>query len=725
MRRLFGTIGLTCLTVLAVAFYFNWAWILFSVAAVITIGAGIWLKLKRNPYAWTVLTAGCSALCAVGFLILYTNIIFQPVIDNYSNKEICFEGYVRDEIQLANKIMLVPIRTETVDGVPQKLNINLTLYSGTEVSEFDKVRGKLTLQKENRKNEISRGYWFTASQDAVFELEPTGEKHFTLYQYAVSARKYIKTTLDSLLPRKSAALCKAILLGDHYALTKETKHDITRTGTSFLIVVSGMHLSVLCGFSVFILRKLRLKKLPLFLAAAILIICLTALTGFSRSVIRAGVMALITYGGMLLRRKSDSVNSLGIAALVLTIPNPFAAGDISVIMSFTATLGIVLWAHPIQRNLNRLLHIHQIRRRWLRWIPLFFTNLTAVSVSAALWMIPISTLFFQRISPLVVVISILVEPIVCVILILILPAVLLYSIPFLTLLAKPMSLILNVLCRLFLHIISFFAKLPLSSVSTHHLYFYCWLGLSIVLVLIAYILQHKIRCNGYFILISAAALGIGFSIHVLFDGQTTQLLIQQSYGGVTIALCEQDSLNLLACGGNGSFNSSLLDTLYNYGGRIDSLILPNRVNYADYYPMIDEYFAIDNVYVNEKYREEIGIADGEDIHNNSMFTLEIKDDIRLEVINADHVVYQYLTAGEHTVLFIAHGGDIENLPAEYRKANTIIMDYVCDNAELLQCDELIYTGQQNKRWEKNYSSLLEICNQLSPLKNETRVLTLK
>ena len=81
MRRLFGTIGLTCLTVLAVAFYFNWAWILFSVAAVITIGAGIWLKLKRNPYAWTVLTAGCSALCAVGFLILYTNIIFQPIID--------------------------------------------------------------------------------------------------------------------------------------------------------------------------------------------------------------------------------------------------------------------------------------------------------------------------------------------------------------------------------------------------------------------------------------------------------------------------------------------------------------------------------------------------------------------------------------------------------------------------------------------------------------------
>ena len=108
-----------------------------------------------------------------------------------------------------------------------------------------------------------------------------------------------------------------------------------------------------------------------------------------------------------------------------------------------------------------------------------------------------------------------------------------------------------------------------------------------------------------------------------------------------------------------------------------------------------------------------------------MFTIEMDYNMQLRIINIENVVYQYLTVGNHSVLFISHGGNIENLPAEYRTADTIIMDYVCDHAELLQCDELIYTGQQNKRWEKNYDSLSEICKKLRPLKNESYCLKLK
>ena len=727
MRRLFGAIGLTYLTVLAVAFclFIPWVLIFFACAAALAIGAGVWMKLKKFKYAWTVLAAGGAALCAVCALFLYTNNIYQPVIDKYSEKEISFEGYVCDEIQLGNKMMIVPIQTEIINDEPQRLTIHLTLYSDTGVSEFDEIRGTLTLHREERNNEISRGCWFSASQDASFVTEATGEKHFSLYQYAVSARKYIKTTLDTLLPRNSAALCKAILLGDRYALTKETRHDITRTGTSFLIVVSGMHLSILCGFAVFILKGLRLKKLLLFIIVALLVVSFTAVTGFSRSVIRAGIMTLIAYGGMLLRRKSDSVNSLGVAALVLTVPNPFAAGDIGVLMSFTATLGIVLWANPIRKNLNFVFRICKIKWRWLRRIPLFFTNLTAVSVAASLWMIPITALFFQRVSPFVVFISILTEPIVCVLLIMTLFIVALYSIPFLALFAKPMSWSINGLCGLFLHIISCFSKLPLSSVNVHYPYFYCWLGITFALIIIGYLLHSKMRCTGYFVLFSSAALGIGYSIHILLGGQSTELLINQNYGGVTIAICREENLDLLACGGNSSYNSALLDTLYNYGGKINNLILPNRVNYADYFPMLDTHFDIDSIYVNEKYREEIGIADGKDIKNNSMFTIEMDYNMQLRIINIENVVYQYLTVGNHSALFISHGGNIENLPAEYRTADTIIMDYVCDHAEMLQCDELIYTGQQNKRWEKNYDSLSEICKKLRPLKNESYCLKLK
>ena len=727
MRRLFGTIGLTYLTVLAVAFYFYAVWLLIAVSAAgaVTVGAGIFLKHRQYKYAWTVIVAGGSALLAIAAIFLYKNYFYQPTVDYYSEKEISFEGYVCDEIQFGNKFLSVPIKTETVDGEPRQLKFDITIYSDTEAAEFDNVRGTLTLHRESRKNEISHGRWFYAAQDKTLSLESTGSKHFTPYQYAVAVRKEIKKTLDGLLPRRSAALCKAVLLGDKYALTKETRHDITRTGTSFLIVVSGMHLSVICGFFVFFFKKLRLRTVPMCLAVAVLIIGFTALTGFSRSVMRAGVMMLITYGSMLIRRKSDSLNSLGAAGLVLTVTNPFAAGDLGLIMSFTVTLGIILWAKKIDACLIFFFHIRSIKWRWLRRIPLFFTNLIAVSLAASLWMIPVTTLFFQRVSPLVMLISVFVEPIVFVLLIATLLTVILSFIPFAAVLTKLLGWGVNLLCALFLNIISAFAALPFSSVNVHHLFFYLWLGFTVLLVIAGYALRSKVRCTGKLILCSAAALILGWSVHALLGAQTSELMIRQSYRGVTIALCRNNRLNLLACGGNGTYNSDLLDALYSYGDRVNNLVLPNRINYSAYYSMIDAHFSIDTLYVNEKYRDEIGVSDGTDIANNSAFTLELDGSSRLTVLNIDDIVYQYLTVGDYSVLFVPHYGDIEKLPEKYRTADFVIMDFVSTHAELLSCTDLIYTGQQNSRWEKNYNSLLGICNNLTALKNETYILKLK
>ena len=92
MRRLFGTIGLTYLTVLAVAFYFFTTWVLLSIsaAAALTVGTGVWMRYKKSKYAWTVLISGITALCAVSSLFLYSHYFYQPVIDKYSEKEISF-----------------------------------------------------------------------------------------------------------------------------------------------------------------------------------------------------------------------------------------------------------------------------------------------------------------------------------------------------------------------------------------------------------------------------------------------------------------------------------------------------------------------------------------------------------------------------------------------------------------------------------------------------------
>ena len=127
----------------------------------------------------------------------------------------------------------------------------------------------------------------------------------------------MRKAIGRLMTHDSASISRAVLLGDKYALSKSARHDFARTGTTFLIVVSGMHLSILCGFIAFLLKLMRVKRLFRAAAVAAIVIGFVFLTGFSRSVIRAGIMTVIACGGMVIHRKSDSLNSMGVAALAL------------------------------------------------------------------------------------------------------------------------------------------------------------------------------------------------------------------------------------------------------------------------------------------------------------------------------------------------------------------------------------------------------------------------
>lgn len=131
-----------------------------------------------------------------------------------------------------------------------------------------------------------------------------------------------------------------------------------------------------------------------------------AVTGFAPSVVRAGVMLAVVYSGKMFMRKGDSLNSLGIAALILTVPNPTAVADVGMLLSFTATLGIILWARKISVYImGKFAKLKRLKK------PVEFTvNLFAVSVSAAVWTMPISVLMFGKVSVFSILLSVILSP---------------------------------------------------------------------------------------------------------------------------------------------------------------------------------------------------------------------------------------------------------------------------------------------------------------------------
>lgn len=723
MKRLCSTIGLSYLTVLTVAFFLpptNPFCLASGFAAAI---CGLILLLKRIKIGKTILIVGLTTVLAVCSLFLYQNNIYRPVIDDYSDKEIYFKGYICDEIQIVGKTTVIPLQTEEIDGKQAAVRIHLTMYAEEDdVEEFDCVEGKLLPYAHQNQNLISKGCFLLASRFDGSELHATGEKHLSLYRFAVQVRLTCKHALTKLLNRDSSALCKAILLGDKTALRQSYRHDFERTGTSFLIVVSGFHLSVICWLIKLLLSHTRIPNLPACLILILAVISFAAVTGFPRSIIRAGIIVILTYSGEVIHRKSDGINSLGLAAIVLALPNPFIVGDVGVLLSFTSTLGIMLWAPAIVGFLTRILHIRSLKGALFQKIALGFINLAAVSLSAALWVLPILALFFEQIPTLVILASIITSPLACLILILTIVTVILYTVPFLSMTVKPLTVILHMICDTLLHINASISSVPFASVQARAGYWWIWIAATAVLVAVGYIIHAQKKYIIVSVITSLSVLATGWSVQILTDSHPTEVYINQNYRGLTVSVSKNNRLSLIACGGNGIYNENVIDALYAKNNVINYLVIPNHVNYSSYGMLLEEQFDLQNIVIHEDYSNQIPLDADFCMPNNSRVSLQLNSDTLDEVIHINHIMYQYLTIGNTTLLFVPHYGDISQLPEIYRTADYVIMDYVSYHAEALQCHVLLYTGQQNERYQKNAGLLRKISDEIHLLSNESYTL---
>src|SRR3990172_9477628 len=79
-----------------------------------------------------------------------------------------------------------------------------------------------------------------------------------------------------------------------------------------------------------------------------LIVAYTVFVGASASVVRAAIMGALTLWAVYLGRQTAALNSLFIAAMVMTLLDPFTLGDVGFQLSFAATLGLVLYTRPLQ-----------------------------------------------------------------------------------------------------------------------------------------------------------------------------------------------------------------------------------------------------------------------------------------------------------------------------------------------------------------------------------------
>ncbi len=195
-----------------------------------------------------------------------------------------------------------------------------------------------------------------------------------------------------------AGLVSALVTGDKDGLSGELDAQLRRVGLSHVVVVSGMHLSILIWAVVWLLGPYRRRSAA---AAFVLILLVMAMAGNTPSVIRAGVLQVFLLAGPLVGRRRDSLTSLSAALALLLLANPYAVANVSLQLSFGAVLGQYLFGSRLHGWLLERLCPKPDRtmpRRLLAAPARLLAAVLSATLSAQLFTAPLCAWHFGSIS---------------------------------------------------------------------------------------------------------------------------------------------------------------------------------------------------------------------------------------------------------------------------------------------------------------------------------------
>jgi competence protein ComEC len=209
-------------------------------------------------------------------------------------------------------------------------------------------------------------------------------------------RQKARSVILGSFPQPESGLLEGILLGEDNDLPATVKNAYQNTGTSHIIAISGFNMAVLAAIFFAVFSRLFNRNWTTLITVSLLLLY-TFFVGGSPSVARAAIMATAAFAGRLIGRKGGGYNPLALAAGVILLIEPRLLWDASFQLSFAATLGLLLFASPLQKGLENLLQrftSEETSARLSDPISEYFL----FSIAAQITTLPIIALQFKQLS---------------------------------------------------------------------------------------------------------------------------------------------------------------------------------------------------------------------------------------------------------------------------------------------------------------------------------------
>lgn len=292
------------------------------------------------------------------YIMFILALFFIVVLNNI----ICFYNYTPREIE--------EVRITEVKNYYGKGEINGRIVSLSNVNEKIEVGNKLLVKGKFTENKnIGTGVI------GDYKIEDYKILKSDFIDKLYKRRKYVFESIESKLGERKAALITSVSFGYKSELNEDHKELMKNLGISHVISISGLHLVLVYS----VLRRLLGVKLSLVLALVYVLF-----SGASAPAVRAYIMIVILNVGKIVKRNYNPIAALSLAGIILILEKPYYIYNLGFVLSFLATLGIILFNKDLNKKLYKL--------------PNSIRNTIAISLSAQILTLPIIILYFNEVS---------------------------------------------------------------------------------------------------------------------------------------------------------------------------------------------------------------------------------------------------------------------------------------------------------------------------------------
>lgn len=384
---------------------------LTGLAAALLCGVA-WWRAPR-PGAGLALLLSCAALGI-------TTATLGLGVDVPASGRAVLEGDVEDVVPHPSGTT-VRLAVARVDGAPARLRVSLSTDAELALVAGQRVRVAARLKPLNaagNPGEWSRAAWamrhgqpMTGGFDArrlVVLSEPPAWRAWLARAHASLKARALAATDDA----EAAGLFLTLAAGQRAELGDELEEDFSKSGLAHVLSVSGLHVAVLALTAFAALRWLLSRRMtprarrrdPRAWAGPLsvpLVWSYVVFTGLQAPAVRSAVMCTLLLCAHALRRRSDPLNALAAAGLVMTLVDPAAPFDLSVQLSFVAVLALILLAPLIRAAVPIALPSPARQSGWrlrLAWWREAVVQTFTASLAVTLVTAPLVLGAFQRVS---------------------------------------------------------------------------------------------------------------------------------------------------------------------------------------------------------------------------------------------------------------------------------------------------------------------------------------